>query len=174
MFEFDEEIVDVPWHIDATAPVNIVLFDVNTYKFVACHVELYTVKFLEQLQEMIEVFDSHVFDTKVINNEAKLDEMPFVAPETRSGSRFVVAFGLKAGAKDEILGQDAHLGKTITSSADFEVDPPIPILTNEIVFFDELLRYVRDFDTNVFRVRHGRVEVEVLQVDQAEASPYSR
>ena len=50
MFKFDEEIVDVPRHNDATAPANIVPFDVNPCKLVACHVELYTVKFLERLK----------------------------------------------------------------------------------------------------------------------------
>ncbi len=32
----------------------------------------------------------HVFNTKVVNYEAALDGSPFVAPEIRSGSRFVV------------------------------------------------------------------------------------
>ncbi len=44
---------------------------------------------------MVEVFNAHVFHTKVIDNEAELDWLPFVAPETRSGSRFVVAFGFE-------------------------------------------------------------------------------
>ncbi len=122
---------------------------------------------------MIEVFDTHVFNTKVINNEAELDGSPFVAPETRSGSRFVVTFGLKASAK-EIVGQDACLGKTITSLASFKVDPTITILTGEIVFFNELCRYVQDLDADVFWVRHGSVEVEVLQVDQAKLCPFLR
>jgi hypothetical protein len=90
-----------------------------------------------------------------------------VAPETRSGSRFVVTFGLEAGAK-EIVGQDACLGKTITSLANFKVDPTITILTGEVVFFNELRRYVRDLDADVFRVGHGSVKVEILQVDGAE------
>ena len=106
MFEFDDEIVDVPRHTDATALASMVPFDVDTCKFVTCHVELYTVKFLEKVQEMIEVFDSHVFNTKVINYETELDGSPFVAPETRSGSHFIVAFGIKVGAK-EIIDQDA-------------------------------------------------------------------
>ena len=173
MFEFDEKIADVPWHTDATAPVNIVPVDANPCKLVACHVELYTVKVPEKVQEMIEVYDSHVFNTKVINYEAELDGLPFVAPETRSGSRFVVAFGLEAGAKENV-GQDACLGKTTTSLANFKVDPPIMIHTSEIVFFNEFCRYVQDFDVDVFRVGHGNVEVEVLQVDQDEACPLSR
>ncbi len=90
---------------------------------------------------MVEVFNAHVFHTKVINNEAELDWLPFVAPETRSGSRFVVAFSFEAGVK-KIVGQDTCLGKTITSLANFKVDPTIPILTGEIVFFNELCRNV--------------------------------
>jgi hypothetical protein len=37
-------------------------------------------KFLEEVKEMVEVFNAHVFHTKVINNEAELDGWPFVAP----------------------------------------------------------------------------------------------
>ncbi len=54
---------------------------------------------------MVEVFNAHVFHTKVINDEAKLDLSPFVAPETRSGSRFIVSFSFEVGAK-KIVGQD--------------------------------------------------------------------
>ncbi len=118
---------------------------------------------------MVEVFNTHVFHTKVINDEAELDGLPFVAQETRSGSRFVVSFGFKAGAK-KIVGQDACLGKTITSLVNFKVDPTIPVLTGEIVFVNELCRNVQDLDADIFRVGLGSVEVEVLQVDRAKLS----
>ena len=122
---------------------------------------------------MIEVFGSHIFYTKVINYETELKRSPIVAPEPRSGCRFVVAFNLEAGAK-EIVGQDACLGKTITTLANFKVGPPITIPTGEIVFFNEFLQYVRKFDSDICRVGHGRVKVEVLEVDQAEACTLSR
>ncbi len=122
---------------------------------------------------MVEVFNAHVFHTKVIDDEAELDWLPFVALETRSGSRFVVAFGFKAGAK-KIVGQDTCLGKTITSLANFKVDPTITILTSEIVFFNELRRNVRDLDAEVFWVGHWGVEVEVLQVNRAKPCPFPR
>ncbi len=96
MFQFDEEIVNVPRHTDATALANIVPFDVNPCKLVTCHVELHTMKFLAQLQEIIEVFDFHVFDSKVVNYETELDRLPFAVPEPRSECRFVVAFGNKS------------------------------------------------------------------------------
>ncbi len=96
MFEFDWEIVGVPRYADTAALASIVPFDVDTGKLVTCHVELHRMIFLEEVQEMVEVFDTHIFNTKVIDNEAELDGSPFVAPETRSGRRIVVtfAFGL--------------------------------------------------------------------------------
>ena len=49
------------------------------------------------------MFDSNIFHTKVIYNEAELDGMPFVAPETRGGFNFIIAFSEKAGS-EEIIG----------------------------------------------------------------------
>jgi hypothetical protein len=61
------------------------------------------VKFLEYVQEVVEVFDSDVFYTKVIYDEAELDGTPFVAPETRGGFNFIIAFNEKVGS-EEIVG----------------------------------------------------------------------
>ena len=51
---------------------------------------------------------------------------PFVVPETRRGSRFVEAFGNKAGSK-EIISKDTSLGKTVAALANFKVDPAIAV-----------------------------------------------
>jgi hypothetical protein len=64
-----------------------------------------------------------------------LDGPPFVAPEARHGSSFVVAFSHQAGSK-EIVGKDARLGQTIIPLTDFEVNPLITIPTSKIVFLD--------------------------------------
>jgi len=61
------------------------------------------VEFLENVQEVIEVFYSNVFYAKVIYDEAELDRTPFVAPETRGGFNFIIAFSEKAGS-EEIVG----------------------------------------------------------------------
>ncbi len=122
MFELNKQGFDVTWHTDATATICIVPFDIDTRKHISGHVELDPVEFLENLQEVIEVFDSDVFDTKVIHDEAELDGSPFVAPETRGGFNFIKAFREKAGS-EEIVGENAGLGKTIATAANFEVDP---------------------------------------------------
>jgi hypothetical protein len=103
MFKLNEQGFDVTWHADATATICIVPFDSNTRKFINGHVELDPVKFLENVQEVVEVFDSDVFHTKVIYDEAELDGTPFVAPETRGGFNFIIAFNEKSGS-EEIVG----------------------------------------------------------------------
>ena len=67
MLEFYKEIVYVAWHADATAPVNVVPFDVNSSKFVPRHVALYSVVFFEEIQQVVEVFKANVLLPKVIH-----------------------------------------------------------------------------------------------------------
>jgi hypothetical protein len=40
-------------------------------------------EFLEETEEVVEVFKAHIFDAKVVNDEAELDRSSFVVPETR-------------------------------------------------------------------------------------------
>ena len=73
MLEFEEKIVNVSRHADTTAAARIIPLDGDASKFVAGHVELDAMVFLEEIQEEIKVLDANVFDTKVIDNEAELD-----------------------------------------------------------------------------------------------------
>jgi hypothetical protein len=56
---------------------------------------------------------------------------------------------------------------------DFEVNPSITVQTCELVFVNELIRDVKDFEANI-RLGHGSVKVEVLKVDGAKACTFSR
>ena len=67
MLEFYKEIVDVAWHANATAPVNVVPFDVYSCKFVPRHVALYTVVLFEEIHQVIEVFQADVLNPKVVH-----------------------------------------------------------------------------------------------------------
>jgi hypothetical protein len=173
MLKLNEQVFDVPWHADATATICIVPFDINTRKFISGHVALDPVEFLENVQEVVEVFDSNIFHTKVIYNEAELNGTPFVAPEARGGFSFVIAFSKKAGS-EEIVGQNASLGKAIAASANFEVDPTIPVSSRKLVLFNEFCWDVCDFDADILRIGHWGIEVEVLEVDGAESRAFAR
>ena len=71
MLEFYKEIVDVAGHSDATAPINIIPFDVYSRKKSPRHVALYSMVFFEEIQQVIEVFKTDVLHPKVIHKEAK-------------------------------------------------------------------------------------------------------
>jgi hypothetical protein len=128
MFKLNEQVFNVTWHTDATVTICIVPFDINTCKFITGHVVLEPMEFLEKIKKVVEVFYSNIFYPKVINNEAELDGTPFVAPETRGGFRFIVAFS-KNARSEEIVGQDASLGKAIAALENFEVDPTVAVGT---------------------------------------------
>ena len=57
--------------------------DVDARNFVAHHVGLDLVVFIQEHEEMVEMFYADVLNAKVINNEAKLDRTPLVLPKSR-------------------------------------------------------------------------------------------
>jgi hypothetical protein len=123
MLELDEQIVDVLGHAESAALARITSADGNAGKFVPGHVALDTMVFLEKIQKKVEVFDSNIFYTKVISDEAELEGTPFVAPEARRGGCFIESFSKEAGTK-KITGKDTSLGKLITALLNFKIDAP--------------------------------------------------
>ncbi len=61
---------------------SVVTFNVHASKFIAGHVVLHAIEFLEDTEEVVEVFKAHLFKTKVVYDMAELDGSPFVVPET--------------------------------------------------------------------------------------------
>ena len=122
MFEFDEKVLNVSGHTDATQAGCLVPLDVNTRKFVAGHVELDPMELLENIAEMVEVFYPNILHPKVFNYQTKLDGMPFVAPEAWGRLGLVISLSKKGGL-EEIVGKNAGLGKAITAQANFKVNP---------------------------------------------------
>jgi hypothetical protein len=96
MLELEKEVVDVPWHAEATPFTSIIPFDGDAGKFVSSNIELDPVVSLEKVQEEVEMFNADVFDTKVIHDEAELERPPFVMPKPRSGRCLIEAFSNKA------------------------------------------------------------------------------
>jgi hypothetical protein len=113
----------------------------NAGKFVPSHVALDTMVFLEYIQKKVEVFDSNIFYAKVVDDEAELVGMPFVAPEARRGGCFIESFSEEAGT-NKIIGQDTSLGKPITALPNFKIDPAFAVTATEVVFREEFIRDV--------------------------------
>ncbi len=80
MLEFEKQHRYIGWHTDAAVAGSIFPFNVHASIFIA---GLHAMEILEDIKEVLEVFQAHLFDTKVVNNEAELDGSSFVAPETK-------------------------------------------------------------------------------------------
>jgi hypothetical protein len=64
--------------------------------------------------------------------------------------------------------------QAVATLVDFEVNPSIAVPTCKLVFVNEFVWDVQDFDTNVYGLGHGRVKVEVFKIDGAKACTFSR
>ncbi len=89
------------------------------------------------------------------------------------GFRLIVAFSQKAKS-EEIVGQDASLGKAIAALANFKVDPTVTVSTRKLVFLYEFRWDVGDLDADICRVGHWSVKVEIFEVNGAEARSFAR
>jgi hypothetical protein len=121
--------------------------------FFTGHVELDPMELLENIVEMVDVFCPNILQPKVINNEAELEGMPFVAPEAWGGFSLVISFSKKTGS-EEIAGKNASLGKAITALANLEVDSPVTNATLKVVLLNEFRWNLSDFNGDVFGVWH--------------------
>jgi hypothetical protein len=83
-----------------------------------------------------------------------LDGCPFVVPETGCCSSFIKTFGLETGLEKNV-SVDACLGQAIATLVDFKENPSITVQTCELVFVDELLWNVRDFDETYYGLGMG-------------------
>jgi len=73
-----------------------------------------------------------------------------------------------------IVSKDARLREPIASLADFKIHPAITVAANEVVLFNELVRDVRHFNADIFRVGHGSIQIEIFQIDGAKTHTFSR
>jgi hypothetical protein len=56
----------------------------------------------------------------------------------------------------------------------FEINPAIAVTSDQFVFLYELRRNVRDFDPDIFRIRHWSVQIEVFDINAAKACTLAR
>ncbi len=71
---------------------------------------------------------------------------------------------------EKILRKGAHLWDTIRALLYFDIDGSVIIgQVFEVVEFDKIGREVAEFHAHVFRLVHGCVEVEILQINGAVA-----
>ena len=78
--------------------------------------------FLEITEKVFRVTLAIIFGTKVVDGEDKLNPVPLVTPETRSGGGLVLVVFFKAFA-EEIFSKFYRLREAVDTLAYFEVNP---------------------------------------------------
>ena len=76
---------------------------------------------------MLSVIFSHIFYAEVIDEQAKLDGAPFMAPKARNSDCFIVACFIEALAQ-EVISQSSTLREAITAFDYFEEYPSIVLI----------------------------------------------
>ena len=67
---------------------------------------------------------ANMFDAKIINNQAKHNRTPLVAPESRSEGALVLFMGLEAFLEQNV-GNGTRLGKAIESVVGSKINPVV-------------------------------------------------
>ena len=90
---------------------------------------------------MVGVAFTDVFNPEVVDDEPKNNSAPFVAPESGSCGGFILTRFVEADAQN-IIFQFASLWHALSSSENFEIYPSIAGAFSEVIFINELLRYI--------------------------------
>ena len=110
-----------------------------------------------------------VLDAKVVDTESEQETPPVMFPKARCDSVLIVAVLVEAFF-EEILCKDARLQETLHALLYINVDcTVVGSQVGEVVGFDKIRGEVADIHVHVFRLVHGCVEVEILQVNGAMA-----
>jgi hypothetical protein len=165
-----EKVLNVARHTDTTLVGYVVPFDINTRKFVSGHVELDPMKLLENIEEMVEVLYPNILHPKVINYETELDRTPFVVPKAWGVFGLVISLSKKAGL-EEIVGDNADLGKAITVLANLKVDPPVTISSLKVALLNEFRQNGSNFSADIFGVWYRHIEVKFLRSMELKRAP---
>ena len=84
---------------------------------------------------------TNVFNPEVVDNDPKNNCAPCVAPESRGCGGFIVPIFVEADT-EKIICQFDILWKGVASLEDFEIDPSIVGVFDEVVFIYELLKNI--------------------------------
>ncbi len=167
MFVPGADIEDITWHGEAARAFGVnwavIPFKCHAGKEGAIDFLRDFVVLFESLAKMIQVGIANVLDGKVANNACRHDGVPFVVPEPGGGGCLeVVEFGKVV--REEFVGKDACLGKTVHAMAHLKVDPGVAGKLVELVLINEFLGDVRKLDADVLWPVERGVKIEVLEV----------
>ena len=79
---------------------------------------------VEDAEEVVRMLAADVLDAEIIDDQYELDGAPYVSPEARCGSSFVVPCCSELLA-EEVVGEPSGMGKSIGAADDGGVHPAV-------------------------------------------------
>jgi len=158
-----ESLGDVVGHREIHGAINIIPSESDTKIQIAGPISGDLIFGLEGIAKMFGMFATNVFDTKIINDEAKGNRACNMAEQTRGVFCLNVTMLGKVGNK-LVVGNSASLGEAIHAAADFNVDVIIVDKGRQVVVIKNGLGDIADVDPHVLIMRHGRVEIKILDI----------
>jgi len=115
---------NVAWHGQVDGAFDIVPFECYSTVEFSSPIFSDAVVFADAVAEMISVLLADIFDSKIIDHEGKFNGAPFVTPEPGCVTTLEVSFGFQSFS-EELVGEDASLGKAVHATSNFDVDVTI-------------------------------------------------
>ena len=102
---------------------------------------------------MLSMFFTYILYAEVVDEEAKLDGAPFVAPKARSSGRLEVPCLVEALAK-EIIGQSSTLREAVGSFDYLKIDLAVAGVVDEVILITatDLTQEQQDLSSRVVLV----------------------
>jgi hypothetical protein len=113
----------------------------------------------------LDLFLAFELDAKVIHDEDKKDRTPLMAPQAGCDEALVVAI---------VVGEFPGLFQAVNAFVNLEIYPSVVGEGVEVVFIEKLLRYVGNFEADVFGSVEGCTQVEVGDVKAGKSPIRSR
>ena len=79
---------------------------------------------VEDAEEVVGMLAADVLDSEIVDDQYELGGAPYVSPEARCGSSFVVPHRSDS-LEEEVLGKPSGLGKSIGAVDDGKVHPAV-------------------------------------------------
>ena len=124
VMETGECILDVVGHGDVDFPLVVVPIDSEANIPLPLPLVAHGAFLLQGCHEVLFVFFSDIFYTKIIHNEAETDGSQIMFSETRADRALPIFFGIQAFC-EEVLSYFSGKGEALHSLSDFKIDVAI-------------------------------------------------
>ena len=116
---------------------------------------------------MVGIFIAFHFDTKIIDDQCKVDRLPLVAPQSWGKFAWIVSMCAEP-FWNQFIGDQAGLRQYVHSTDDFYIHLSFVRNRVDLILLNDFRREKAELESHVFRSFHWCYKVEILDVHNVE------